>query len=103
MIYRLSFTSKKQWDSIKGDFIIKDEDGNYPSGSTYTAQIVDGSITVREVGHVPIDATYDEEGEVLTEASFNLDFAVDILSDYELPVNKYIIENNPDTWYHNFN
>jgi len=97
MIYRLSFISKKQWDSIKGDFIIKDEDGNYPSGSTYTAQIVDGSITVREVGHVPIAATYDEEGEILTEASFNEDFAVDILSDYDLPVEDYIIENKQ--WY----
>jgi len=52
---------------------------------------------------VPIAATYDEEGEILTEASFNEDFAVDIVSDYELPVEDYIIENNPDTWYHNFN
>jgi hypothetical protein len=46
---------------------------------------------------VPIAATYDEEGEILTEASFNEDFAVDIVSDYDLPVSKYIIEDKH--WY----
>ena len=97
MIYRLSFISKKQWDSIKGDFIIKDEDGNYPSGSTYTAQIVDGTITVREVGHVPYPPEYDEEGNIIKEGGFYTDWAVDIVSDYELPVSKYIIENKQ--WY----
>jgi hypothetical protein len=97
MIYRLSFTSKKQWDSIKGDFIIKDEDGNYPSGSTYTAQIDEGSITIREVGNVPYPPEYDEEGDIIKEGGFYTDFAVDIVSDYDLPVSKYIIEDKH--WY----
>jgi len=97
MIYRLSFISKKQWDSIKGDFIIKDEDGNYPSGSTYTAQIVDGSITVREVGNVPYPPEYDEEGNIIKEGGFYPDWAVDIVSDYDLPVDDYIIEDKH--WY----
>jgi len=97
MIYRLSFTSKKQWDSIKGDFIIKDEDGNYPSGSIYTAQIVDGSITIREVGHVPYPPEYDEEGNIIKEGGFYPDWAVDIVSDYDLPVKDYIIEDKH--WY----
>jgi len=97
MIYRLSFTSKKQWDSIKGDFIIKDEDGNYPSGSTYTAQIAEGSITIREVGHVPYPPEYDEEGNIIKEGGFYPDWAVDIVSDYDLPVKDYIIEDKH--WY----
>ena len=97
MIYRLSFTSKKQWDSIKGDFIIKDEDGNYPSHSIYTAQIAEGSITVREVGHVPYPPEYDEEGNIIKEGGFYTDWAVDIVSDYELPVDDYIIEDKH--WY----
>jgi len=97
MIYRLSFTTKDEWISVRNTFVLPDEDGNYPSHSIYTAQIDEGSITIREVGHVPIAATYDEEGEILTEASFNEDFAVDIVSDYDLPVSKYIIEDKH--WY----
>ena len=97
MIYRLSFISKKQWDSIKGDFIIKDEDGNYPSGSIYTAQIDEGSITIREVGNVPYPPEYDEEGNIIKEGGFYPDWAVDIVSDYDLPVKDYIIEDKH--WY----
>jgi len=97
MIYRLSFTTKDEWISVRNTFVLPDEDGNYPSGSIYTAQIAKGSITVREVGHVPIDATYDEEGNIIKEGGFYTDWAVDIVSDYELPVSKYIIENKH--WY----
>ena len=97
MIYRLSLETKPKWNTLRKKFVMPDEDGNYPNHSIYTAQIVDGSITVREVGNVPIAATYDEEGEILTEASFNEDFAVDIVSDYELPVSKYIVEEKH--WY----
>ena len=97
MIYRLSLETKPKWNTLRKKFVMPDEDGNYPSGSIYTAQIAEGSITVREVGHVPIAATYDEEGEILTEASFNEDWAVDIVSDYDLPVEDYIIENKH--WY----
>jgi hypothetical protein len=97
MVYRLSLATKPKWNTLRKKFVMPDEDGNYPSGSIYTAQIAEGSITIREVGNVPIAATYDEEGEILTEASFNEDFAVDIVSDYELPVDDYIIENKQ--WY----
>ena len=97
MIYRLSLETKPKWNTLRKKFVMPDEDGNYPSGSIYTAQIAEGSITIREVGNVPIAATYDEEGEILTEASFNEDFAVDIVSDYELPVSKYIVEEKH--WY----
>jgi len=97
MIYRLSLATKPKWNTLRKKFVMPDEDGNYPSGSIYTAQIAKGSITIREVGNVPIAATYDEEGEILTEASFNEDFAVDIVSDYELPVSKYIVEEKH--WY----
>ena len=97
MVYRLSLATKPKWNTLRKKFVMPDEDGNYPSGSIYTAQIAEGSITIREVGNVPIAATYDEEGEILTEASFNEDFAVDILSDYDLPVEDYIIENKQ--WY----
>ena len=97
MIYRLSLETKPKWDTLRKKFVVPDDDGNYPSGSIYTAQIAKGSITIREVGNVPIAATYDEEGEILTEASFNEDFAVDIVSDYELPVSKYIVEEKH--WY----
>jgi len=97
MVYRLSLATKPKWNTLRKKFVMPDEDGNYPSGSIYTAQIAEGSITIREVGNVPIAATYDEEGEILTEASFNEDFAVDIVSDYELPVSKYIVEEKH--WY----
>ena len=97
MVYRLSLATKPKWNTLRKKFVMPDEDGNYPSGSIYTAQIAEGSITIREVGNVPIAATYDEEGEILTEASFNEDFAVDIVSDYDLPVSKYIIEDKH--WY----
>ena len=97
MIYKLTFTTKEQWDSIKGNFIIKDEDGNYPSGSTYTAQIAEGNITIREVGNVPYPPEYDEEGNIIKEGGFYTDWAVDIVSDYDLPVEDYIIEDKH--WY----
>ena len=97
MIYKLTFTTKEQWDSIKGKFIIKDEDGNYPSGSTYTAQIAEGNITIREVGNVPYPPEYDEEGNIIKEGGFYTDWAVDIVSDYDLPVEDYIIEDKH--WY----
>ncbi len=103
MIYRLSFTTKDEWISVRNTFVLPDEDGNYPNHSIYTAQIADGTITVREVGFVPIAATFNKDGEILTEASFNEDFAVDIVSDFKLPVDDYIIEDDPKTWYHNFN
>ena len=100
MIYRLSFTTKDEWLSVRNTFVLPDEDGNYPSHSIYTAQIVDGTITVREVGNVPYPPEYDEEGNIIKEGGFYPDWAVDIVSDYDLPVSKYIIENKH--WYNDW-
>ncbi len=103
MIYKLTFTTKEQWDSAKVTFLLPDEEGNYPSSRTFTGQTAQGSITCVEVGNIPVAATYDEEGEILTQATFREDYAVDILSDYELPVEEYEVGETPNTWYHNFN
>ena len=67
------------------------------SGSIYTAQIADGSITIREVGHVPYPPEYGPDGEIIKPGGYYTDWAVDIVSDYELPVNKYIIVDK--NWY----
>ncbi len=91
MIYRLSFTNKAQWDGVKTSFLDADENGNYPTKSTYSIQ----GMTIREVGHVPIDATYDEEGNELTPASQHDDFAVDIVTKTEIPeVEEYKVESS---------
>ncbi len=78
-LFKLSFSSKEDWDSIKPTIINVDEDGNFPSGSTYTANTIYGSATVIEIGHIPIPAVLDEEGVVVTEATYHEDFAVDML------------------------
>ncbi len=96
MIYKLSFTDKAQWDGVKASFL--DADDIIPNKSTYTVQGMD----IREVGHVPIPATYDEEGNVLTEVSQHDDFAVDILTTEEIPeVESYII-GAKGSYYHGF-
>ncbi len=97
MVYRLSLATKSKWDTLRKKFVMPDEDGNYPSGSIYTAQIAEGSITIREVGNVPYPPEYDEDGNIIKEGGFYTDWAVDIVSDYELPVSKYIIEDKQ--WY----
>ena len=80
MIYKLSFTDKDQWDAVKTSFLLADDNGNYGSG-TFT----NNGMTIREVGHIPIPATYDENGEILTEASSHTDYAVDILTPVLIP------------------
>ncbi len=98
MIYKLSFTSKNSWDAVKGELILKDEQGNYPSGSIYTAQTELGTVTICEVGHIPIEAVYDDEGVIVSEATAHEDFAVDINADFELPITKYSIQEEKQ-WY----
>jgi len=94
-LYKLSFTDKAQWDGVKASFLYAD---NIPTKSTYTVQGMD----IREIGHVPIPATYDEEGNVLTEASQHDDFAVDILTTEEISeVESYII-GAKGSYYHGF-
>ena len=69
MVHKLSFTSKSAWTTAKNKLLITDAEGNkrYPQG-----------MAVIEIGKIPIDATYDEEGNELTEASFQTDYAIDI-------------------------
>ncbi len=87
MIYKLSFTDKDQWDAVKTSFLLADEQGNYGSG-TFT----NNGMTIREVGHIPIPATYDENGDILTEASQHTDYAVDIDAEISLDIlDEYII------------
>jgi len=97
-LYKLSFTDKAQWDGVKTSILLADEDGNIPNGGTYT----NNGMTVVEVGHVPIPATYDEEGNKLTEATFHTDYAVDILTEKTLDLYKYILTTTPKNWRHNF-
>lgn len=63
-VHKLSFTSKKSWTTAKNKLLIE---GNYPKG-----------MAVIEIGKIPIPATYDEEGNLLTEATFHKDYAIDI-------------------------
>ena len=96
-LYKLSFTDKAQWDNVKTSILLADEDGNIPNG-TYT----NNGMTVVEVGHVPIPATYNEEGNELTEATFNEDFSVDILTEKTLDLGQYIVKCHPEKWHHGF-
>ncbi len=65
MVHKLSFISKLAWSRQKK--WLQDEDKNYLKG-----------VSVIEVGNIPIPATYDEEGNELTEASAHTDWAVDV-------------------------
>ncbi len=97
-LYKLSFENKAQWDGVKASFLDADENGNYPTKSIYSIQ----GMTIREVGHVPIDATYDEEGNELTPPSQHDDWAVDILTTEEISeVESYIIGAKAN-YYHGF-
>ena len=98
MIYKLSFTDKDQWDAVKTSFLLADDNGNYGSG-TFT----NNGMTIREVGHIPIPATYDENGEILTEASQHDDYAVDILTPVLIPeLNEYLLPEIKSNYYHSF-
>jgi len=106
-LLKLSFSNKEEWNTVKESLLIPNEDGIYPSNSTYTANTSYGSATVVEIGHIPIAAVLDEEGEVVTEATFHDDYAVDVLFADDVmeqvsiaEVSPYIIET--DKPYHNF-
>ncbi len=96
-------TDNKVYDSLQ----IANEDAIFLLNSTYTTNTSYGSATVVEIGHIPIAAVLDEEGEVVTEATFHDDYAVDVLFADDVmeqvsiaEVSPYIVEiDNP---YHNF-
>jgi len=83
-LYKLSFIDKSVFDKIKNELLTEEIEGN---------EILKKGIAIVEIGHVPIDATYDEEDNELTEASFHTDWAVDVVSPIEIPeLNEYLIE-----------
>ena len=81
---KASFPTKKDWEDFKEKYLTeKSEEGSYLK---FGIQI----ITARQLGY---RATYDEEGEILTEAGVYDDFSVDLISDVEiLELEPYIIE-----------
>ena len=93
IFYKLSFSSKTTFNTfIKGCKVLVGEDLILPKEF----------ISVVEVGNVPFEATYDEDGEVLTEAGFHKDYAVDILTSVEIPkLDKYLIPAK-EQYYHTF-
>ena len=94
-LYKLSFIDKTEWLSEREVIYTEPEEG-FPVSSTYT---IEGD-TIREVGHVPIDATYDDEGNELTPPSQHDDFSVDILTKKTYAnLNDYIISDKK--WWHN--
>lgn len=104
-LFKLRFSNKEEWDTVKGDLLIPNEDGEFPSKSTYTSDTIYGLATIVEIGHIPIPAVLDEDGEVITEATLHSDYAVDTLlrDDVEESVfsaNGFMVE--VDKPYHNF-
>ena len=83
--FKLSFKNKKAWDELYYKYFNPEsEDCKF-----VTIQV----ITARQL---PKKATYDTEGEILTEAGVYPDFSVDLISDVGLDVlkelEKYVIE-----------
>ena len=77
--YKVSFTSLRTWTTFKNKYLI--EDGNFKFG-----------IQIIYEGKLSFPATYDEEGEILTEAGVYDDFSVDLISDVEiLELEPYLI------------
>ena len=90
-LYKLSFESKEAFKTVLETLaIVTEESVHYPFAFV-------------EVGHVPIPATYDEEGVELTEATFHLDYAVDVLSEVVIPeFEPFKLITAPSRYYHGF-
>jgi hypothetical protein len=79
--FKLSFKNKKAWDELYYKYFNPESEDCLFA----TIQI----ITARQLGY---GATYDEEGEILTEAGVYDDFSVDLISDVEiLELEPYLI------------
>ena len=81
--YKVSFTSLRTWTTFKNKYLI--ENGNLKFG-----------IQIIHAGAFSFPATFDEDGEVLTEAGVYPDFAIDLVCDEEIILlNRYrIAERN---------
>lgn len=81
VLYKLSFKDKAEFLTTLESICEKNEEEKLIINFDYI-----------EIGNVPIEATYDEEGKELTEASQHEDYAVDILSKVEIEgLNDFII------------
>ena len=103
-LYRLSFDSQQDWHTLRNTLINLDE---LQQRKVMTVQLLTGeTITINEVGHVPIPLEYDEEtGEPLTEQLYHDDWAVDVVT----PINidellPYVIESTKyyNSWSGNY-
>jgi len=89
-LYKLSFPSKMAWEEASK--VLHNEEGILLKG-----------IAIILVGHVPYDATYDDEGNMLTEAGVHKDYAVDVVSPDLIPeLDEYLIESK-SRYYHSIN
>lgn len=80
-LYKLSFQDKAEFLTTLDLICEKDKEDNLIINFDYI-----------KIGNVPIEATYDEDGRELTEASQYKDYAVDILSKVEIEgLNDFII------------
>ena len=91
-IYKLSLTSESAWTEVKKQ--LTDEEGNLLKG-----------IHIIELGNIPYDAVYDEDGEILTEAGFHTDWAVNVVFDPNVNgieptfLKEYLVANPPARWF----
>ena len=91
--YKLKYTDKESADAdlkLKG---ILDEEG----------MVTEGNSVVQGIKIVEQEATYDENGEVLTEAVFVEGYHVDVLSsDEEIDFGNKLVNPKPITPAHKF-
>ena len=99
-LYKLSHENKAEFDNILTPLVSE----TLPTKSTYTAQLLSGeAITVVNVGHVPIPAVMGEDGEVITEATFHEDWAVDVLTPIAIDeLEAYCVVDFPENWSNEF-
>jgi len=104
-LYRLSFDSQKDWHTLRDTLINLEE---LPKQrKVMTVQLLTGeTITINEVGHVPIPLEYDEEtGEPLTEQLYHDDWAVDVVTPIKIDeLLPYVIESTKyyNSWSGNY-
>ena len=98
-VYKLSFESEKAFNKFKETFVSTEE----IEGEMVTKN-PEGVIQIKEIGHLSFPAIKDEEGNIVTEAGFYEDWAVDILTEEVLfdELTPYLIEPR-DNFRHSFN
>ena len=100
-LYRLSFDSQQDWHTLRNTLINLED---LQQRKVMTVQLLTGeTITINEVGHVPIPLEYDEDGNPLTEQLYHDDFAVDIVTPILIEeLNNYILTYKPEKFYNSW-